>query len=100
MCKFTDRALVLMSCLNDLPKRYWLLSSLIIIRGAVKSNIGHLEGVSGLAGVIKTILVLETGVIPPNANFEQLNRDIDPDFLRIKVRNAKQGLALLGLPNR
>ncbi|KAL8726146.1 MAG: hypothetical protein Q9166_006903 [cf. Caloplaca sp. 2 TL-2023] len=27
--------------------------------GAVKSNIGHLEGASGLAGVIKTIMILE-----------------------------------------
>ncbi|KAL3259207.1 hypothetical protein ABHI18_005413 [Aspergillus niger] len=34
--------------------------------GALKSNIGHLEGASGLAAVIKAILVLERGVIPPN----------------------------------
>lgn len=36
--------------------------------GALKSNIGHLEGGSGLAGIIKTIMVLEAGIIPPNAN--------------------------------
>ncbi|GAW26469.1 putative polyketide [Rosellinia necatrix] len=48
-----------------------------IFVGAVKSNIGHLEGASGLAGVIKTVLVLEKGVIPPNANFETLNPKID-----------------------
>ncbi|MCJ1389859.1 hypothetical protein MMC18_002716 [Xylographa bjoerkii] len=51
--------------------------------GAVKSNIGHLEGASGVAGIIKTIMVLETGIIPPNANFERLNPDIDADFLKI-----------------
>lgn len=51
----------------------------------MKSNIGHLEGASGVAGIIKTIMVLETGVIPPNANFEKLNPKIDADFLRIKV---------------
>lgn len=52
--------------------------------GAVKSNIGHLEGASGIAGVIKAILVLEKAVIPPNASFERLNPAIDADFLRIR----------------
>lgn len=54
-------------------------------RGAVKSNIGHLEGASGIAGIIKTIMVLEAAVIPPNANFEALNPRIDKDRLKIEV---------------
>ncbi|KAI0436484.1 putative polyketide synthase [Xylaria telfairii] len=45
--------------------------------GAVKSNIGHTEGTSGVAGVIKAVLSLERGVIPPNTNFERLNPRID-----------------------
>ncbi|KNG88668.1 polyketide synthase [Aspergillus nomiae NRRL 13137] len=53
--------------------------------GAVKSNIGHLEGGSGIAGIIKTIMVLEKGIIPPNANFECLNPEIDAEFLNIKI---------------
>ncbi|XDG08296.1 hypothetical protein ABKA04_007911 [Annulohypoxylon sp. FPYF3050] len=52
--------------------------------GAVKSNIGHLEWASGLVAVIKTILVLEKGIIPPNANFEKLNSNIDADSLALK----------------
>lgn len=51
----------------------------------MKSNIGHLEGASGVAGVIKTILSLEAGVIPPNSNFERLNPKIDAEFLNIRV---------------
>ncbi|ROW08771.1 hypothetical protein VPNG_06429 [Cytospora leucostoma] len=52
--------------------------------GALKSNIGHLEGGSGLAAVIKTVMVLEKGIIPPNANFENLNPSIDADFHNLK----------------
>ncbi|KAI1264012.1 putative polyketide synthase [Xylariaceae sp. FL1019] len=55
-----------------------------IFVGAVKSNIGHLEGASGIAAVIKTVLVLERGIIPPNANFEQLNPKIDAEGWGIK----------------
>ncbi|KAH8706032.1 putative polyketide synthase [Talaromyces proteolyticus] len=52
--------------------------------GAIKSNIGHLEGASGVAGIIKAILVLEKAIIPPNTNFEKINPKIDAEFLRIQ----------------
>lgn len=59
-------------------------SLMIRYRGAVKSNIGHLEGTSGLAGVVKSILALEKGVIPPNTNFKSLNPRIDADFFNLR----------------
>ena len=61
--------------------------------GAVKSNIGHLEGCSGIAAVIKSILVLEKGIIPPNTSFAQTNPKIDTEFLRIKVLLEVQELS-------
>ncbi|KAJ5733817.1 hypothetical protein N7493_002603 [Penicillium malachiteum] len=48
-----------------------------LILGALKSNIGHLEGASGIASLIKSIMVLEKGIIPPNTNFEKPNPRID-----------------------
>lgn len=33
--------------------------------GAVKPNIGHSEAASGISAVIKAVLALETGIIPP-----------------------------------
>ncbi|KAF2010557.1 hypothetical protein BU24DRAFT_472713 [Aaosphaeria arxii CBS 175.79] len=55
--------------------------------GAVKSNFGHLEGVSGLFGVINRMLSIERGVIPPNTNFEKLNSNIDDSFFHLKFPN-------------
>ncbi|TGJ81386.1 hypothetical protein E0Z10_g7369 [Xylaria hypoxylon] len=53
--------------------------------GSVKANIGHLEGCSGLAGIIKSIMILEKGVIVPNALFQKPNDSIDFEFYHTKV---------------
>lgn len=45
--------------------------------GSVKTNIGHTEGASGLAGVIKAVLSLEKGAIAPNLHFKTPNPQID-----------------------
>ncbi|GLA55110.1 type I Iterative Polyketide synthase (PKS) [Aspergillus niger] len=41
--------------------------------GSIKTNIGHMEGVSGLAGLIKSVYALEKAIIPPNLWFEKPN---------------------------
>jgi len=51
----------------------------------VKSNIGHLEAASGLAGIAKCIQILEKGLIPPNSLFEKLNPAIDAESLHVQV---------------
>jgi acyl transferase domain-containing protein/acyl carrier protein/SAM-dependent methyltransferase len=45
--------------------------------GSVKSNIGHLEGASGIAGLIKATLSLKHRMIPPTLNFKRLNAEIN-----------------------
>jgi acyl transferase domain-containing protein len=48
-----------------------------IILGAVKTNIGHCEGASGIASLIKVILALEHETIPANLHFNQPNPQIN-----------------------
>ena len=47
--------------------------------GALKSNIGHLEGAAGIAGLLKSVFVLERSIIPPNCWFEKPNPKIHAD---------------------
>lgn len=37
--------------------------------GALKANVGHLDAASGLAGLIKALLVVRTGTVPPVAGY-------------------------------
>jgi len=45
--------------------------------GSVKSNLGHLDIAAGVTGLIKTVLSLEHGQIPPTLHFEAPNPKID-----------------------
>lgn len=53
--------------------------------GSVKTNIGHTESTAGLAGLLKAVLVLEKGAIPPNVNFAHANDAIPLEKWHIKV---------------
>ena len=48
-----------------------------IALGSVKSNIGHLKGAAGAAGVLKTALALRDKVLPPSVHCEHPSPDID-----------------------
>jgi len=47
--------------------------------GSVKSNIGHLDAAAGIAGLIKTILSLQNGKLPPSIHYQNPNPHIDFD---------------------
>lgn len=53
--------------------------------GSVKTNVGHLEAASGMAGVLKALVVLETGVIPATLHCDELNSAIPFGDLNLQV---------------
>ncbi|HET9954020.1 MAG TPA: beta-ketoacyl synthase N-terminal-like domain-containing protein, partial [Polyangiaceae bacterium] len=59
------------------------------ILGSVKSNIGHLESAAGVAGLIKTVLALNHGVIPQNLHYETINPKIDLQALNCRVADRQ-----------
>lgn len=56
-----------------------------ILVGSVKSNMGHLEGASGIIGVIKAIYSLERGLIPPTFGLQEVNPKIKLAEWNIKI---------------
>jgi phthiocerol/phenolphthiocerol synthesis type-I polyketide synthase E len=45
--------------------------------GSVKGNIGHLDAAAGVASLIKAVLAVERGIIPPTLHFSRPNPQID-----------------------
>jgi phthiocerol/phenolphthiocerol synthesis type-I polyketide synthase E len=58
--------------------------------GSVKTNIGHLDTASGVAGLIKVALSLKHKMLPPSLHFETPNPEIDfgdsPFFVNTQLR--------------
>ncbi|MCC6806944.1 MAG: SDR family NAD(P)-dependent oxidoreductase, partial [Deltaproteobacteria bacterium] len=48
-----------------------------LLVGSAKSNLGHLEAAAGMAGLIKVVLALDAGELPPSLHVKTLNPAID-----------------------
>ncbi|KAI1126739.1 hypothetical protein F5Y10DRAFT_293418 [Nemania abortiva] len=59
--------------------------------GSVKTNMGHAEGASALAAIMKVVLSLEAGEIPPNVGVKILNPSID--FAKAGIEVVRQVMA-------
>ncbi|MBD8892832.1 SDR family NAD(P)-dependent oxidoreductase [Labrenzia suaedae] len=61
--------------------------------GSVKTNVGHLEPVSGLVGLLKAVMALEHNKLPKSLHFETPNPDIPFEDLNLKVASESVDLA-------
>ncbi len=68
--------------------------------GSVKPNVGHLEAGAGVASVIKTVLALGHGVIPPSLNFTTPNPKIPWDTSGLRVVTENTPWPETGTPRR
>lgn len=64
----------------------------VCLIGSVKTNVGHLESGSGVAGLAKAALVLYHDTVPPNLNFQRPNPNIPFDEFKLKVATELQPL--------
>lgn len=56
-----------------------------VLIGSVKPNINHLERGAGVVRFIKTVLMINKGVLPPQTNLKKLNTKIDWKESGLKV---------------
>ncbi|KAL8689084.1 MAG: hypothetical protein Q9218_005164 [Villophora microphyllina] len=68
--------------------------------GSIKSNIGHLEAGAGVMGLIKAIMVLQTGVVPPQANLIKPTTKIDWAKSMLAPVTEATNLPVVGWPRR
>jgi acyl transferase domain-containing protein/acyl carrier protein len=71
--------------------------------GSVKTNLGHLEGAAGIAGLLKAVLCVQKRTIVPSLHFKRPNPHIDFEALGLRVADRKEdwpipdGAALAGV---
>lgn len=61
---------------------------------STKSLIGHALGAAGAIEAVATVQALASGMVPPSANVDELDPEVDLDVVRGEPRKQSMSLAL------
>lgn len=62
-----------------------MLHLTLLTNSKIKPNIGHSEAASSIGTIIKAVLALENGIIPPTTGVTKLNPQSEPKALPRQV---------------
>ncbi|WP_218005066.1 type I polyketide synthase [Actinomadura macra] len=68
------------------------------LAGSIKTNLGHTEAAAGVASLIKTVLCLEKGVIPPSLHLRDPNPAVAWDELPLRIVTERTPMPERGRP--
>lgn len=68
--------------------------------GSIKPNIGHLEAGAGVMGLIKAVLAIQKGILPPQANLITLNSRVDWENSGLEVIQTAKEWPVSDTPRR
>ena len=65
-----------------------------LLIGSVKTNLGHTEAASGIAGLIKVILSLQHAYVPKHLNLNEINPLVEAELTKISAVISREGQVL------
>lgn len=71
-----------------------------VLVGSVKTNIGHAGGAAGIAGLLKAVLAIEHGTVPPSLHYTEANPEADLNHVGLQVNTAASPWPAAGRPRR